>query len=256
MQNFLQEMILNNVFTFVLILTRIGTVISIMPGIGDSYVPHRVRILFAMGFSFILTPIISMHVSAPPNSALQFGLLIITEAMIGIFIGLVMKIMLSALNVAGAIASVQSGLANAQVFNPAENAQGSIIGAVYSLVGVVMIMVTDFHHYMLKSAVYSYEMFPTNTGFPDIGSMTEAISMCVNTAFKVGVEIALPFIIVVTLLHIGMGLLGRLMPQMQIFFVAIPIQITLTLIILITTISYGTIYWLNEYETLLTNILS
>jgi len=256
MQNFLQEIILNNVFAFTLILTRIGTIISIMPGIGDSFVPRNVRVLFAVAISFILMPVVALNITAPPASAIEFGILIISEAMIGIFIGLIMKLMLSALNVAGAVASVQSGLANAMVFNPSEGAQGSIIGAIYSVMGITLVMITDMHHYMLSTAAYSYKLFPTTEGMPDIGSMTEAISTTINLAFRVGVEIALPFIIVITLMHIGMGLLGRLMPQMQIFFVAIPIQLTLTIMILMITVSYGVIYWLNEYENLLTTVFS
>lgn len=255
MQGILQEIIVDNVFAFALILTRIGTIISIMPGIGDSFVPKNVRVLFAVGFSFVLTPVVALNVSIP-TSGLHFAALIVSEAVIGIFIGTIMKIMLSTLNVAGAVASVQSGLANAQVFNPTEGAQGSIIGAVYSIVGITLVMITDMHHYMLSIASYSYTLFPTVEGIPDIGSMSEAISTTVNLAFRVGVEIALPFVIVVTLMHIGMGLLGRLMPQMQIFFVAIPIQLTLTMLILATTVSYGVIYWLSEYEALLTKIFS
>ncbi len=255
MQGLLQEIIVDNVFAFVLILTRIGAIISIMPGIGDTFVPKNVRALFVVAISFILTPMIALNVEAP-SSALYFGLLVTNEAVIGIFIGLIMKLMLSALNVAGAVASVQSGLANATVFNPTEGAQGSIIGAIYSVVGITLVMITDMHHYMLSTAAYSYELFPVSEGMPDIGSMTEAVSSTVNLSFKVGVQIALPFLIIITLMHIGMGLLGRLMPQMQIFFVAIPIQLTLTLMLLSITVSYGVLYWLSEYEALLTKMFS
>jgi len=167
-----------------------------------------------------------------------------------------MKLMLSALNVAGSTASIQSSLANATLFNPAADAQGTIIEAIYSILGLTLIMVSDLHHYMISSAVYSYKLFPVDKGLPDIGSMTEVITGIVNTVFRVGVQIALPFVVVITLLNIGLGLLGRLMPQMQIFFVAIPVQIGLSLIIFIATISFGIMYWLSEYEAVITQTLS
>jgi len=256
MQNFLQELVLNNVFVFVLILTRIGTIISIMPGIGDSFVPANIRAMFAIAFSFILTPVIAANIPHIPSSALEFGILIISEAFIGIFIGTIMKVLMSALNIAGEVASVHSGLANATVFNPSVGSQGAIISAIYSVLGVTLIMVTDLHHFLITSAVYSYKLFPTSQGIPDITSMTEAISMAVNMAYVIGVEIAMPFIIVITILHLGTGLLGRLMPQMQIYFVAIPIQLAVTLLILSLTVSYGLIYWISAYEEALSKLLN
>lgn len=256
MQNFLQDIIVNNLFAFILILTRIGTIVSLMPGIGDSFVPKNVKAMFAISFSFILTPVISMNITTIPSSIFQFAMLVVTEAMIGVFIGTILKLFIAALDVAGAVASAQSGLSNAMVFNPASSSQGSIIGAVYAVTGITLIMITDMHHYMLSSLVYSYNLFPTTAGMPDIGTMADAIAMTVNLAFRTGVEMALPFVIVVTILHIGTGLLGRLMPQMQIFFVAIPIQLALTLLMLSLTLSFSIIYWLSRYEELINKVLS
>lgn len=256
MQNFLQELLVNNLFAFMLIFTRIGTVIYVMPGLGDSFVPSNVRLLFALSISFILTPVLAPSIPHIPEQTLPLLMIIISETCIGIFIGLVMKLMLSALNVAGSTASIQSSLANATLFNPASDAQGTILEAIYTIAGLTLIMVTDLHHYMISSAVYSYQIFPVDQGLPDIGSMSETITKLVNTLFRVGVQIALPFIVVITILNIGMGLLGRLMPQMQIFFVAIPVQLTLTFIVFASTISLGLMYWISEYETVIIQALS
>jgi len=256
MQNFLQELILNNIFAFILIFTRIGTVISLMPGIGDSFVPLNVRLFFALSISFILTPVLMPYIPVIPKETMPFMMLIISESCIGLFIGLVMKLMLSALNVAGSTASIESSLANATLFDPASNAQGTILEAIYSLTGLTLIMVSDFHHYMITSAVYSYNLFPIDKGLPEIGSMTEVIINIVNTLFRVGIQIAMPFVVVITLLNIGLGLLGRLMPQMQIFFIAIPVQLSLSFIVFIATISLGVMYWLSEYEAVITKTLS
>jgi len=257
MQNFLQELIFNNVFIFILIFTRIGTAISLMPGIGDSFVPPNVRLLFAVALSFILTPVLTPNFASALNvGGLHFVIMIINEAVIGIFIGTVMKIMISALNVAGATSSAQSGLSNSTIFDPTSGTQNSILSAVYSLVGVSLIMVADVHHFLISAAIYSYHMFPVNQGLPDVQSMTETVANAVNLAFTVGVQVALPFVVIITLMHIGMGFLGRLMPQMQIYFVSIPIQIAVTLILLMISLSYSLIYWLDEYESFLTSVFS
>ncbi len=256
MENLLQELIVTNVFAFLLIFTRFGTVVMLMPGIGDGFVPPKSRLLFTLAMCFIITPILSSNLPPIPTSTMALILLIMSEAFIGLFIGIVMRLMISALSVAGSIASVQAGLSNAMLFDPTSNAQGSIIGAIYSSLGVTLILVTDMHHFMLSSAINSYMLMPATDGFPDIASTTEVIVNVINIAFKVGVQIALPFIIVVTLMQIGLGLLGRLMPQMQIFFVAMPVQIFLTLLLLSITISSGIVFWLHSYEAILYDTLA
>jgi len=248
MQNILQELIINNIFAFLLVFMRFGTAMMIMPGIGDSFVPPRIRLLFALAVSFVVTPILASNMPNIPSNTLALFMLLISEFFIGVFIGLVMRIIVSALDTAGTIASVQSGLSNAMVFNPATNAQGSILGAVYSSLGVTLILVTDMHHFLISSVFESYQLFPANGSIPDIGSLSEVITNVVNVSFIIGVQIALPFLIVGTILQIGLGLLGRLMPQMQIYFVALPIQILLTLIIIVITLSSGVLYWLHSYE--------
>ena len=251
MQSVLQEIVAGNIFAFLLIFMRFGTVMMLMPGISDSFVPPQVRLLFALAISFILAPVLAPTLPSIPSGMGPMLSLIVTEAFIGIFIGTVMRIIVSALDTAGTIASVQSGLSNAMVFNPSTESQGSIIGAFYSAVGVTIILVSDMHHYMLSSVIDSYIVFPATGVFPDIGSMSEVISKVVSIAFKIGVQIAMPLIVVGILMQMGLGFLGRLMPQMQIFFVAMPVQIFLTLLIIAITISSSIIYWINSYEEVL-----
>jgi flagellar biosynthetic protein FliR len=251
MQNFLQEMLVGNLFAFLLIFMRFGTALMIMPGIGDTFVSPMMRLLFALAMSFVLTPVLSSHLPAIPANTGTFLALLASEAFIGIFIGTVMRILVSALDTAGTIVSVQAGLSNATLFNPATEAQGSIISAVYSSLGVTILLVANFHHQMLASVVDSYQLYPATGAFPAMGDLLETISKTVTVAFKIGVQMAIPFLVVGTLVQIGFGVLGRLMPQLQIFFVAMPLQIFLSLLILALTLSSSVIYWLNGYETIL-----
>ncbi|MCE9508359.1 MAG: flagellar biosynthetic protein FliR [Alphaproteobacteria bacterium] len=244
-------MVVGNLFAFLLIFMRFGTALMIMPGIGDTFVSPMMRLLFALAMSFVLTPVLSPHLPAIPGHTGMLLALLTSEAFIGIFIGTVMRILVSALDTAGTIVSIQAGLSNATLFNPATEAQGSIISAVYSSLGVTLLLVADFHHRMLASVVDSYQLYPASGAFPEMGDLLETISKTVTMAFKIGVQMAIPFLVVGTLVQIGFGVLGRLMPQLQIFFVAMPLQIFLSLLILALTLSSGIIYWLNGYETIL-----
>ncbi|MFH1157643.1 MAG: flagellar biosynthetic protein FliR [Pseudomonadota bacterium] len=256
MQNFLQELIIGNLFAFLLIFMRFGLAMMIMPGIGDSFVSAQVRLLFALAMSFVLTPVLSPLLPSIPGNGGVLLVLLVSEAFTGLFIGTVMRILVSALDTAGTIVSVQAGFSNATLFNPATGSQSAIMSAVYSSLGVTILLVADIHHQMLSAVVDSYRLFPAAGVFPDAGSVSEVIGRTASVSFKIGVQLALPFMIVGTLMQIGLGLLGRLMPQLQVFFLAMPLQIFLSLLTLFLVISAGILYWQSGFESVMSQSLA
>lgn len=252
----LHDLVTTNIFAFLLIFMRLGVALMVMPGIGDTFVTPQVRLLFALSMSFILTPVLAMNLPAVPVQSLPFFSLLITEAFVGMFIGTVMRIMISALDTAGMIVSIQAGFSNAMIFNPLTGTQGSILGSVYSMTGVVLLFVSNLHHYMLASVVDSYTLFPATGHLPDMEGLSQAITLIVSLAFKVGVQMAIPFIVVGLIVQVGFGLLGKLMPQVQIFFLAMPAQILLSLIMITMALSTGILFWLNSFETIVTNAVA
>lgn len=256
MESFLNDLVVSHVFAFMLIFMRLGMAMMIMPGIGESFVSPQVRLHFALAMSFVLTPFLATQLPPVPTGTVDFVALLLVEAFIGLFIGTVMRIMISALDTAGMVVSMQIGFGSAQMFNPVTAAQGSLGGAVYSTLGVTLLLATNMHHYMLASIADSYQLFPAVGKIPDIGAVAEVISNVVNVAFKIGVQLAIPFLIVGTLLQVGFGLLGRLMPQIQIFFLALPMQILLGLVMLAMVLSAGVLYWMNNFEKIVTQSIS
>ncbi|MDD9900821.1 MAG: flagellar biosynthetic protein FliR [Alphaproteobacteria bacterium] len=248
MQSLLADIVTSNIYAFLLIFARFGAAVLIMPGIGDSFVSPNIRLYFALGFSFVLTPFLTPLLPPMPTAALPLGFLIMTELVTGIFIGTVMRIMIGALDTAGSVISIQTGFANAMLFNPVSSSQGSLVGALYSMMGVTLMLVADLHHQMIAAIVESYAMFAADSAIPDAGSMGQVITSMVSLSFKTGVQIAIPFLIVGLIMQAGFGILGRLMPQLQIFFLALPAQILLCLIILSATISAGAMFWLAQYN--------
>src|SRR5690606_34345136 len=128
--------------------------------------------------------------------------------------------------------------ANAQIFNPSMATQGSIVGAFMSITGVVLMFSLNLHHLLIYGLVESYRLFPLG-GIPDAGSMAELITRAVSSAFYVGFQIAMPFVVVALLIYIAMGVLARVMPQIQVFILALPLQITLSLLTLSLVTSAG-----------------
>lgn len=243
----LETFLTTGVFAFMLAFTRIGTAIMMMPGIGNSFVPANVRLYFALAFTLVFMPLIQAKL--PPQMP-GTGLLLLQlgfEFVVGLFIGVIARALMSALDVAGMVISTQSSLANAQLFNPAFASQGSVIGTFLTLSGVMLLFSSNLHHLMLAGLIDSYTLFPVGS-VPDTGSMSQLLVEAVGGGFAIGVQISAPFLILVLLLYIGMGVMSKLMPQVQVFMIAIPIQIYLSLITFVLVVSVMMLVWLGAFE--------
>ena len=233
----LAEFFETGVYVFMLIFMRIGTAMMLFPGIGDTYTPVRVRLFLGLGLTLVLFPLLSQIMPSEIPGTFAFFILLFREFMLGAFIGIVARILLMAL----------AGLSNAQLFNPALATQGSIIGAFFVITGTMLIFVTDLHHLMIYGLVNSYEIFPVGAILP-FDTMGELVTKAVATAFYTGISVAAPFLVVTLLLYIGMGVLARLMPQVQVFLLAIPVQILLSFTVMAVGVVAGLTYWLSFYE--------
>lgn len=247
MPSVLEQFITTGVFAFILTFVRIGSAVTIMPGVGDSFTPANIRLYIALGLSLVLAPLVAPHLPNPvPTTAVLF-VMITMEFIIGLFIGTVARVFIAALDTAGMVISMASGLGNAQLFNPAFSGQGSLIGAMLSVTGVVLLFATNMHHLLFFGLMESYEMFPVGT-IPDTGSMAEVMARAISASFMIGVQIAMPFMVISMMVYIGMGVLTRLMPQIQVFLLALPLQIMLSLLTLALVISAGMLFWLGRFE--------
>ncbi len=162
----LQNLLPAEIFSYLLVFSRIGTTISLMPGFGESYVSPRIRLLLGLAITVLLTPIVQNKLPALPGSPITLALLVAGEAVIGLFMGSVARLLLSALATGGAILAFLSGLANAQLFNPLMSDQGALPGVFLSVMGLLLIFVTDTHHLMLMALLDGYTVFPPGGPLP------------------------------------------------------------------------------------------
>lgn len=247
MESVLQEFLGASVFAFILTFTRIGAAVMIMPGIGDSFVSTRVRLHFAVALSFVLFPMIMPFLPDPVPTSFALIALIIMEFIIGLFFGTIARIFMAAVDVTGMVISISSGLGNAQLFNPQFATQGSLVGAFLSVTAVTLLFSTNMHHLLFMGIFESYDFFPVGA-IPDTGSMAQLVSLAVNTSFAVGVKIAAPFMVLSILVYTGMGVLARLMPQIQVFLLALPLQILLAQVLLMIILGAGFMFFVAEFE--------
>ena len=251
----LQDFLSTGVLAFMLTFTRMGTAIMIMPGLGDSFTPDKIRLQIALGISFVFFPLIAPQIPHPFPGTFMLIYLIGTEFMIGAFFGMISRILMMALDTAGMLISSASGFATAQMFNPLLATQGSLIGAFMSVTGIVILFATNMHHLLITGLIESYQLFPLGV-MPDSGDMAQMIAKTVAESFAIGVKLGAPFIVMTFVLYIGMGALSRLMPQMQIFMITLPLQIFISLVIIMMTLSAVYLYWAAQFDQDMTFFLS
>ena len=244
---FLETYLVMNVFAFILCFVRIGTIAMIMPGIGDTFTPNRVRLHLALGLSLVLSPVLHSKIPAAMPAIGPLLIMLLSEFIIGLFIGTVARFFMATLDIAGMIISFASSLSNAQIFNPGLATQGSLVGAFLSVTGMLIIFGANLHHLMINGMIDSYNLFPVG-GLPDSGSMAEILARALSHSFMVGIQIGAPFFVMMLLVYMGMGVLSRLMPQVQVFLLALPLQGLLALVMMSLMLSAGFFYWISQFE--------
>ncbi len=250
----LEEYLTTNVFAFMLVFARIGTMFLAAPGFGEGFVSPRVRLSVALAVTFLVTQFVADQLPAQPVSVIELFLLLSGEIIIGLIIGGALRMAVSAMHIGGTIIAQQAGLAAAQFFDPAQMTQGAVTSSFLTLMAMTMIFVTDLHHVFIEGTYASYRLFEVGT-LPPFGDLAELVTGFVSGSFKLGFQISAPFLVYGLTFYIGVGLINRLMPQVQIFFVAMPLQMLLAFAIFAVTSGASVLWFINYYEETLMRFL-
>jgi flagellar biosynthetic protein FliR len=219
------------VYAFLLVFARVGAMLILMPGVGEGYIQPRIRIFFGATFALVVTPVIQPLLPPEPVNAVALFALVFWEVVIGLYFGVVARMLLLTMDTLGRIISFQSGLAAAQAFNPSISEQGSLIGLLLTTLSILVLFTLDLHHLMLLAVVDSYTVFEAG-GAPSFEGMAEAVSRVTSSSFQVAVKFSAPFLVIGIIFFACLGILARLMPQLQIFFIGIPIQLVMGFVML------------------------
>ena len=237
------------VLTYFLVFARVGAMLMLLPGFGTMGVPARVRLVLALAISLALAPTVqNLYPAITPSSVIQLTLLILQEVTCGILVGAMAAVIMSGLQVAGFLIASQIGLSYAQTIDPTQNTQGAVVGNFMTLLGVVSIFATDLHHLAIGAIAGSYKMLPPGGHLPT-GDMAQLVIRLVSGSFALGFQLAAPFLVFGFAVYAGLGVLAKVMPQLQIFFVAVPINIVAGFVIMLALLGSMITVFLNYYAT-------
>jgi len=250
----LDRLVQADLFALILIFCRFGAALMVLPGLSQPSVPGRVRLTLAAAVSLAAAPAVSGYLPAMPESGLSFLFVVLGEILVGLFIGTLANVLSNALQIAGMIIAFQSNLASATIFNPMLAQESSAFGSFLAIMAMLLIFLTDLDHRALAALVDSYRLFRPGLA-PDIELMSTAMMRVVADAFVLAVKLAAPFLILSFVFNLGLGLLARLVPQMQVFFVGIPLQILGALAVMALTAAGAMSLFLGAYAGLFDQFL-
>ena len=206
--------------TFMLIFARIGTMVMLMPTMGEASVPARVRLSLALALTLVILPLQRNAYQIDMTSLPPVFWLMAQEIVVGLMLGSVARVTISALQVAGSVIAQQLGLGFVTAIDPMQGQQGVMIGNFLSVLAVAMLFATDLHHLIIMALNDSYTIFKPGEWLAT-SDMVQLATKTFAIAFKIGIQLSAPFLVFGLVFNLGLGVLARLMPQMQVYFVCI-----------------------------------
>lgn len=235
-------------YFYVLIFARVGSILMLMPALGEMTIPTRMRLSFALVFSLVLYPLVQPQLPALPSDVLQTIVYLLHEVAVGLILGAITRMVTMAAAVAGSVIAFQTGLSGAQGADPINGGmQGALIGAFLSMLGVTLIFATDLHHVALMAIRDSYMIFSPKDPLM-FGDAAQMAIQSAASAFVIGIQMSAPFIVLGLVFYLGMGLLARMMPQLQVFFVVMPASIWVGLILVALLLAMMMGWYLTHFQ--------
>src|SRR3954470_17491964 len=217
--------------TFMLVFARIGAMVMLMPGLGESNIPVRVKLSIALLLTLIILPLHRAAYHIDMTSMTSLLVLMLHEIVIGVVLGATARVTLSAGAVAGSVIAQQLGRGCVTAVDPTQGQQGLLIGNFLTILGLTLLFATDSHHLVIAALNESYRIFSPGEAFPS-GDVAALATRAFAAAFKIGMQLSAPFLVFGLVFNIGLGILARLMPQMQVYFVGVPLSILAGFLIL------------------------
>ncbi len=211
-------------FAFALVLARSSTAVMLLPGLGEAEPPATVRAGLAVALTGVLLPVMLPQMPPVPPSAWQLAAMVAAEVLCGALLGWLARLVAMALPIAGGIISLLLGLASVLQPDPALGGQSTALARLLGLAVPVLVLSTGLYALPLQALAGSYHLIPPGTWLP-AGSAAESVTGAVAEGFALALRLAAPFVLSGVLVQAGMGLLARLVPQMQVYALAVSGQI-------------------------------
>jgi flagellar biosynthetic protein FliR len=210
---------------FLLALTRISALIAVAPIFGNQTVPKQLRLFLALLLTVTMVPIIKVDRGVEILTMSAFFPLVFKELIVGLFLGFNTKLIFEGFQFAGRMISNQMGLSVAELIDPESGSQTSPIGNFFGMLTLVLFLNLNGHHMILAALYKSFELTPVGGKAWLALAAQKDMMMLFNSIFVIGVKLAAPAMVSLFLMEASMGIMARIVPQMNIFFVGQPLRL-------------------------------
>ncbi len=244
---------LNSVPAFLLIFMRVTAFFVTLPIFSYRNVPSQHKV----GFSFFLTWIMYFTIDVPVVLLNEtFYLLIIKEALVGLMVGFIAYLIISAIQVAGGFIDFQMGFAIANVVDPQTGAQSPLIGQYLYTFTLLFLLAVNGHHLLIDGVFYSYEVIPMEQLYVPFSNpeMMDYVLQTFNKMFVVAFQMAIPIVGCLFLVDVALGIIARTVPQLNVFVVGLPLKILVSFIVIFISFSMFTMLVHKLFEFMLVSM--
>jgi flagellar biosynthetic protein FliR len=213
---------LRPVLIFIVVLARVGGLVTFAPFWSHQAAPARVRAVLALVLALVLAPAVAPQLGTPPADLIPLAVVVAGELLVGCALGLVGRLVFSGLEVAAQVLGFQMGFALAATIDPATRAQTTALGTIAQMFGLVIFLGADGHHWLLAATVKSFQTTAPGSVSPALAALLLRLSA---DALAVGVALAAPAIVTLLAVEFALAVAGRAAPQLQVMIVGFPIKI-------------------------------
>ena len=235
--------------TFLVVTSRVAGFIGAIPVLSGAQTPGRIKTGLVFATSLVLFPMMADSVPKTDFSPVPFLLLIISELLLGLLLGLVARLIFTAVEFGATVIGYQMGFAAANVFDPQSERQVALISQFQNVFAILIFLAINGHFIFFQTAVMSYDLLPPG----QLNLTGEAVPYLMELAshmFEIGVQFSAPVLAVLLLSGLILGILARVFPQLNVFLLSFPINIGTAFIVMALTLGMVSTLIRREFDTL------
>lgn len=243
--------VVEKLLVFILVMIRISAFMLVVPVFSWNNIPVRIKAAVILLLTIFFVTVKPMEVNAASDSVLNIILLVLAEATYGLALGLIMVLIFSVIKLSGRIAERQMGLALASVLDPLTGEESQPVGMLLEIIFILMFLSANGHHLFILAISKSYDVFSAGS-IPQISSLAAGVAQAGSVMFIAALRLAAPMLAAFLLLMVTLAVLARIAPEMNIFFISLPMRIGLGLFMTMMMIPFINGFvaefadWMNE----------
>jgi flagellar biosynthesis protein FliR len=220
-----------------LIFARVAGIFGSAPILSSPRIPLPPKVGLALMMALVLFPVVGGIQYGLPTQVPPFIFLVLKEALVGLVIGFVANLLFTAIHIAGQLIDMQTGFAFAGIIDPNTGNHSAIAGEFQSILAWMLFLAVNGHHMLLNGVADSFRALPLGT-FSAGSGLLDGVLVLSSRIFVIALQIGAPVVGAVLLSDLGLALLSRTIPQMNVFVLGFPIKMALGLIVLLLSLPY------------------